>query len=54
MQSCETTYDLRGTPVALCAPYARIRGLVNPLIWLEADTDRRVFMYVDSVVISQS
>lgn len=54
MQSCETTYDLRGTPIALCAPYARIRGLVNPLVWLEADTSRRVFMYMDSVVISQS
>ncbi len=54
MQSGNTVFDLRGTKVALCAPYARVRGLVNPVAWVEADTNRRVFLYLDSVVISQN
>ena len=52
MQACDKVYDLRGTKIALCAPYDRIRGLVNPLCWIEADTNRRVFQYLDSVVVS--
>lgn len=53
-QSGRRTYDLRGTAFSLAQPYARIRDLVNPVIWIEADTDRRVFLHVDSVVISAS
>jgi hypothetical protein len=52
-QSCETTYDLRGTKINVVPPYARIRGLVNPLIWVENDNNRRSFMYIDSAVLSQ-
>lgn len=52
LQSCDTTWDLRGQGVTLVKPYARIRGLLNPSLWIETDTDRRVFMYVDSVVVS--
>ena len=29
-----------------------IDGLINPVFWVEADTDRRVFLYIDSIVIS--
>jgi hypothetical protein len=52
LQSGEDTWDLRGMQPGFVNPYARIRGLLNPLIWVETDTNRRVFLYVDSVVIS--
>ena len=52
LQSGNTVFDLRGVKPTLTAPYARIKGLFNPSIWVENDTDRRVFFYVDSIVIS--
>ena len=52
MQSMNKVFDLRGIAPTMVAPYARIEGLLNPVIWVETDTDRRVFLYVDSVVIS--
>ena len=51
-QSGEQTFDLRGNSPTLVERYANIDGLLNPVLWVEADTDRRVFLYVDSVVIS--
>lgn len=53
-QSGRRTFDLRGTPMSLADPYARIRDLVNPVVWIETDTDRRVFLFVDSIVVSAS
>ncbi|WP_262244945.1 DUF6772 family protein [Parapedobacter soli] len=53
MQCQDKTFDLGGHPIYCVEPYHRIDGLMNPLIWLETDTNRRVFLYVDSVVISQ-
>lgn len=52
LQSGNKVFDLRGMKPTLTAPYARIKGLFNPSIWVENDTDRRMFFYVDSVVIS--
>jgi hypothetical protein len=52
LQSGEEVYDLRGLQPCMAPPYARIRGLLNPLVWIETDTNRRVFLYVDSVCIS--
>src|SRR5690606_32885109 len=52
MQSRDRVFDLRGLQPTDVPPYARIEGLLNPLIWVETDSDRRVFLYVDSVVIS--
>lgn len=52
LQSGRRTFDLRGIPFSLADPYARIRDLVNPVIWIETDTDRRVFLFVDAVLIS--
>jgi len=52
LQSGSTVFDLRGIAPTLTPPYARIKGLFNPSIWVENDSDRRVFFYVDSVVIS--
>lgn len=54
LQSGRRTFDLRGTPISLADPYARIRDLVNPVVWIETDTDRRVFLYADSIVLSAS
>jgi len=52
MQSRDRVFDLRGFKATDVPPYARIEGLLNPVIWVETDADRRVFLYVDSVVIS--
>lgn len=52
LQSRNKVFDLRGIEPTHVPPYARIEGLLNPVIWIETDTDRRVFLYVDSVVIS--
>ncbi|WP_018625891.1 DUF6772 family protein [Niabella aurantiaca] len=53
MQCQDKTFDLGRHPIYCTAPYERIDGLMNPLMWVETDTNRRVFLYVDSVVISQ-
>lgn len=52
LQSCDRVFDLRGIQPTYTAPYARIKGLFNPGMWIENDTQRRVFFYADSVVIS--
>jgi len=52
-QTQDTVFDLRDTPIYPIPAYARIEGLLNPLIWVENDAARRVFLYVDSIVISQ-
>jgi len=52
LQSGNKVFDLRGIKPSLTPPYARIKGLFNPGIWVENDMDRRVFFYADSVVIS--
>jgi len=52
LQSESKVFDLRGIKPTLVKPYARIDELLNPSVWIEADTDRRVFMYVDSCVVS--
>lgn len=52
LQSQDRVFDLRGTSPTNVAPYARINGLLNPVIWVETGNDRRVFLYIDSVVIS--
>ncbi len=52
LQSGKQTFDLRGIQPTLVEPYANIDGLLNASVWIEADTDRRVFLYLDSAVIS--
>ena len=51
-QSLGRTFDLRGTPTTPAPPYDGITNLINPVFFIETDTDRRVFMYLDSVVYS--
>lgn len=45
-------FDLRGIEATLVDPYPRINQLLNPLLWVESDTNRRAFLFVDSVLIS--
>jgi hypothetical protein len=52
LQSGDRVWDLRGIRPTFVAPYARIRGLFNPGMWVENDEQRRVFMFVDSIAIS--
>lgn len=52
LQSGNRIFDLRGISPTLTAPYARIKGLFNPGVWIENDDNRRVFLYVDSVIVS--
>lgn len=52
VQAQDRTYDLRGKEITLVPAYKRIDGLLNPLFWIENDTNRRVFLYLDSVLIS--
>lgn len=52
LQSGSQVFDLRGISPTLTAPYARIKGLFNPGVWVENDDNRRVFFYVDSLIVS--
>ena len=54
LQAQDAIYDLRGEPITAVPAYARINGLMNPFIWVENDDDQRVFLYVDSVVVSMA
>lgn len=51
-QAMDRTFDLRGNAPTLAPVYESITGLINPVFFVETDTDRRVFLFVDSVVIS--
>lgn len=53
LQCQDKTYDLQKHPIYCTPPYDRIDGLLNPLVWVETDTNRRAFLFIDSVVISQ-
>jgi len=52
LQCNERTYDLRGIQPTLADAYPRIWSLLNLALWVEADTNRRCFLFVDSAVIS--
>ena len=51
-QCNERTFDLRGVRPTLAPAYPRIWSLLNLALWVEADTNRRCFLFVDSAVIS--
>ena len=52
LQSVNRVFDLRGIQPFLVDAYPRVNYLLNPAVWVEADTDRRAFFYVDSITIS--
>jgi len=53
MQCQDRVFDLKRHPIYAVPGYERIDGLMNPLVWIETDANRRVFLYIDSIVISQ-
>lgn len=52
LQSMDRVFDLRGIQPTLAAPYRSIDNLINPVFFIEADTDRQVHLFLDSVVYS--
>lgn len=52
LQSQDQVFDMRGLRPTLAAPYAGITNLINPIFYIETDTDRSVNMFLDSVVYS--
>ncbi len=52
LRSVNKSWDLRGISPKPVDGYPRINYLLNPVLFVEADTDRRVFLFVDSIVNS--
>jgi hypothetical protein len=52
LRCADRVFDLKGLKPTLVEPYPRIRALLNSNVHVEADTDRRAFIYVDSAVLS--
>lgn len=52
LQSGDRIFPMRGLAPTPVTRYARIDGLVNPGVWIEADTNRSVFLFIDSVLVS--
>ncbi|MBS1814696.1 MAG: hypothetical protein JSS87_07455 [Acidobacteria bacterium] len=52
LQSQDKVFDLRGLTPTLTPRYKGIDNLINPIFYLEADTNRSVNLFLDSVVYS--
>jgi hypothetical protein len=52
LQSMDQVFDLRGIRPTLSERYRAIDNLINPIFYVETDTDRPVNFYLDSVVYS--
>ena len=53
IQCQDRIWDMRGVEIDAVDPYNRIDNLINPVFWVSTDANRRVFLYIDSVVVSQ-
>ncbi len=52
LQSMDRVFDLRGISPTLTPGYTSIDNLINPVFFVETDTDRSVHLFLDSVVYS--
>lgn len=52
LQSMDRIFDLRGISPTLSDRYRAIDNLINPIFYLETDTNRSVHLFLDSVVYS--
>ena len=52
LQSMNRVFDLRGLMPTLVEPYRSIENLINPVFFVETDTDRSVHLFLDSVLYS--
>lgn len=54
LESVNRKWDLQGIQGTTVPRYPRIDWILNPVVFIESDSNRRVFMYVDSIVNSCS
>ncbi len=52
LQSMDKVFDLRGIQPTLAQRYRSIDNLINPIFYVETDTDRSVHLFLDSVLYS--
>lgn len=52
LQSMDKVFDLRGIQPTLADRYRAIDNLINPIFYVETDTDRQVHLFLDSVLYS--
>ena len=52
LQSMDRVFDLRGLQPTLADRYRAIDNLINPIFYIETDTDRSVHLFLDSVLYS--
>lgn len=52
LQSMDRVFDLRGIQPTLAERYKSIDNLINPIFYLETDTNRSVHLFLDSVLYS--
>ncbi len=52
LESVDRKWDLRGIKATTVGRYPRIDWILNPVVFIESDSNRRVFLYVDSIVNS--
>jgi hypothetical protein len=52
LQSMDRVFDLRGIQPTLADRYRSIDNLINPIFFVETDTNRSVNLFLDSVVYS--
>ena len=48
----DRVFDLRGIQPTLADRYRAIDNLINPIFYVETDTDRQVHLFLDSVLYS--
>lgn len=52
LQSMDRVFDLRGIAPTLAARYRAIDNLINPIFYVETDTNRQAHLFLDSIVYS--
>jgi len=52
LQSMDRVFDMRALQPTLVPGYASIKDLINPVFFVETDTDRSVQLFLDSIVYS--
>lgn len=52
LQSMDRVFDLRGIAPTLAARYRSIDNLINPIFYVETDSDRAANLFLDSVLYS--
>lgn len=52
LQSMDQVFDMRDLEPTLVPGYKSIKDLINPIFFIETDTDRSVSLFLDSVVYS--